>query len=264
MGADIDYNGNPTGYTLDPQENIVYASAHDNETLWDAIQYKAPEDATVADRVRMNSLAVDFLMLSQGIPFFHAGDDLLRSKSMDGNSYNSGDWFNRLDLTYQTNNWGVGLPPTRQENWPIIQTLLGNPALAVTPDDIMASEMHFREMLQIRRSSPLFRLQTAEDVMNRLTFQNVGPDQVGGVIVMTLSDTVGEDLDPAYSTVVVVFNTQPDAVTIGDAMFTDMAFELHPVQVSSFDSVVQGSSFDAASGMFTVPGRTTAVFVVRQ
>jgi pullulanase/glycogen debranching enzyme len=49
--------------------------------------------------------------LAQGIPFFHAGDELLRSKSLDRDSYNSGDWFNRLDFTYQTNNFAVGLPP---------------------------------------------------------------------------------------------------------------------------------------------------------
>ena len=49
--------------------------------------------------------------LSQGVPFFHAGEDLLRSKSLDRNSYNSGDWFNKLDFTSASNNWGVGLPP---------------------------------------------------------------------------------------------------------------------------------------------------------
>ena len=53
--------------------------------------------------------------LGQGIPFFHAGDELLRSKSLDRNSYNSGDWFNKLDFTYQSNNWGVGLPPARRQ-----------------------------------------------------------------------------------------------------------------------------------------------------
>jgi pullulanase len=55
----------------------------------------------------------------QGIPFFHAGDDTLRSKSLDRDSYNSGDWFNRLDFTYETNNFGVGLPPEEKngEKW---------------------------------------------------------------------------------------------------------------------------------------------------
>ena len=41
-GAELDYNGQPAGYTADPQENISYIEAHDNDTLFDAIQLKAP------------------------------------------------------------------------------------------------------------------------------------------------------------------------------------------------------------------------------
>ena len=126
-GSQIDYNGSPAGYTLDPQENIVYVSAHDNETLFDAIQNKAPADATIADRTRMQNLGLDLVLLAQGVPFFHAGDDMLRSKSLDGNSYNSGDWFNKLDFTYASNNWGVGLPNYSKDRWLYYATLLGNP-----------------------------------------------------------------------------------------------------------------------------------------
>ena len=110
-GAQVDYNGSPTGYTLDPQENISYASAHDNETLFDVIQAKAPASATLEDRARMQQMGLSLIMLSQGVPFFQAGDDLLRSKSGDKNSYNSGDWFNALDFSYQSDGWGRGLPP---------------------------------------------------------------------------------------------------------------------------------------------------------
>ena len=46
-GAGIDYNGQPTGYTVAPHEIITYIEAHDNETLFDAIQLKAPPRATV-------------------------------------------------------------------------------------------------------------------------------------------------------------------------------------------------------------------------
>ena len=35
------------------------------------------------------------LALGHGVPLFHAGDEVLRSKSLDRDSYNSGDWFNR-------------------------------------------------------------------------------------------------------------------------------------------------------------------------
>ena len=112
-GSQISYNGAPAGYTADPQENIVYVSAHDNQTLFDTVQIKAPAEATLADRIRMNNLALSFVMFSQGVPFFHAGDDILRSKSFDSNSYNSGDWFNKLDWTYEFEQLWRGTSPRR-------------------------------------------------------------------------------------------------------------------------------------------------------
>ena len=130
-GSAIDYQGQPAGYTDDPQEIINYVAAHDNETLFDAVQLKVPVSTAMADRVRAHNVSLSVVALGQGPAFFHAGTDLLRSKSMDRDSYNSGDWFNRLDFTYQENNWGVGLPVAEknQDNWPIMQPLLANPAL---------------------------------------------------------------------------------------------------------------------------------------
>ena len=61
----------------------------------------------MADRIRMQILTA----LSQGVSFWHAGGEILRSKSLDRNSYDSGDWFNVLDYSYQTNGFRRGLPP---------------------------------------------------------------------------------------------------------------------------------------------------------
>jgi len=263
-GEQIQYGGAPVGYTLDPQENIVYVSAHDNETLFDAIQFKAPASAALADRVRMNNLAVSMVMLSQGVPFFHAGDDLLRSKSLDRNSYNSGDWFNKLDFTYQDNNFGVGLPVEGGDRWPMMKPLLSDSKLKPTPADILSARDHFREMLQIRQSSPLFRLRTAADIHRHLTFLNIGPDQIPGLIVMNLMDTEAVDLDPNYEHIVVLFNANPDEVTFTDIGLDGPAFELHPVQQASADPLVKASRFDPLTGTFAVPGRTVAVFVLKQ
>lgn len=261
-GADISYNGAPAGYTLDPQENIVYVSKHDNETLWDIILYKGIENITMDERVRMHNLGLNIVLLSQGVPFFQAGDDLLRSKSLDRNSYNSGDWFNRLDFTYQTNNWGVGLPPQgdNSDRWDEMRPLLANPDLVVTPEQIEAAVMNFREYLQIRQSSVLFRLHTAQDVSERLTFLNTGAEQTPGIIVMVLDDTVGDDLDPNAEQIVVVINATGEAISFGDAMFADGGYVLHPVLAASHDAIVQEAAF--ADGAFSVPGRTAAVFVL--
>lgn len=259
-GADIDYNGSPTGYALDPQEHIVYVSAHDNETLFDAIQYKAPAEADVATRVRMQNMGISIVTLSQGVPFLHAGVDMLRSKSFDKDSYNSSDWFNALDFTYTDNNWGRGLPVAdkNEMQWGIQEPLLSNPDLGVTQTDILFAVEHTREMLQIRMSSGLFRLQTAEAVQNSVRFLNTGAEQVPGVIVMKITNTV--DLEGDYARVVVVFNSQPNAVDFAAEDYADLNMTLHPVQQNSVDPIVQTASF--VDGSFSVPAYTTAVFVL--
>jgi pullulanase-type alpha-1,6-glucosidase len=258
-GRLISYNGSPAGYTDDPQENIVYVSAHDNHTLFDAVQVKAPAEATLQDRVRMNNLAVSVVMFSQGVPFFHAGDDLLRSKSFDPNSYNSGDWYNKLDWTYETNNFGVGLPIEGTGQWDIYKPLLADPKLVPSKTDITFASAVFREFLQIRKSSPLFRLQTADQVKRAVSFLNNGPQAVPGLIVMRLTDA--DNLDPNFSEIVVLFNARPEAVTFSDGLLAG-EYTLHPIQQASADEVVKQATY--AGGAFNVPARTTAVFVVER
>ena len=126
-------------------------------------------------------------------PVGMSSKDMLRSKSMDRDSFNSGDWFNRLDFTYQDTNWGVGLPVAgkNQDNWYLMAPLLADPALQVNPDDIQFTAAHFREMMAIRKSSGLFRLPDEASVIDRVSFLNTGPAQVPGMIVMVLADDDG-------------------------------------------------------------------------
>jgi len=262
-GGDLDYGG----YTADPQEAINYVSAHDNETFFDKIQYAAAQDATLGDRVRMQNLGMSIVGLGEGIPFFHAGVDMLRSKSMDADSYNSGDWFNRLDFTYETNNFGVGLPPAEKnrDRWSIIGPLLAREDLRPGRAEIEAAVRHFREILAIRRSSPLFRLRTAEEIQARVRFHNTGPGQIPGVIAMSVSDEVEglPDLDTDVEHIVVLVNATKESQTVRDERWGTLAFELHPILTESADEVVRGSTFDSVEGGFTVPPRTAAVFVAR-
>ena len=130
-GDAIDYNGCPAGYADQPDEVISYVDAHDNETLFDELTYKLPRTTPMAQRVRANTVALSFTALSQTPSFWHAGTDLLRSKSLDRNSYNSGDWFNTLDWTGADNGFGHGLPPKadNQAKWTYQKPLLADPAL---------------------------------------------------------------------------------------------------------------------------------------
>jgi pullulanase len=263
-GASIGYNGQPTGYTTDPQEQIVYVSKHDNQTLFDINAYKAKAGISSADRVRIHGVAQAMTLLSQGVPFIHAGDDLLRSKSMERDSYDSGDWWNRIDWTGQDNNWNVGLPREDKDgpNWSIIQQICMDTTAAPSPADIQAASDRFQELLALRFSSPLFRLRTEAQVMSRVDFHNNGPSQIPGLIAMSITDgtCAGTDLDPNFEAVMVLFNANDEAQTLSVAGAS--GFVLHPLLVSSTDTVVQTASFSGDT--FSVPARTTAVFVKTQ
>jgi hypothetical protein len=216
----------------------------------------------MADRVRVQNLGIDLTVLAQGVPFLHAGEDMLRSKSLDRDSFNSGDWFNRLDFGYADNTWGAGLPVAgkNQDNWPLMQPLLADPALRPAPDDISATAIHAREMLAVRSSSPLFRLTSEAEVMERVEFHNTGPSQIPGLIVMSITDGVGEDLDPILEDIVVLFNASDEEQTFTIGEFAGSAFDPHWIHADSEDPVVRGAAYDKATGTFTIPARTTAVF----
>ncbi len=260
----VDYFGQQAGYTADPQENITYVAAHDNETLFDATQLKAPVATSMADRVRIQNLGNSIVMLGQGVPFFHAGQDFLRSKSMDRDSFNSGDWFNAIDWSFATTNWGNGLPNAEknQDNWPLMQPRLADPALAPESNDVFHSAELFNELLRIRKSSKLFRLRDAAEVKGRAAFHNTGPAQVPGLIVMSVADDYGS-VDLVHELVVVLVNAGDEAVSFPFPA-NGNEFHLHPVLADSIDPVVRTSGYDTAGGSFEVPARTTAVFFVQR
>jgi pullulanase len=266
-GAQLGYNGRPAGYGKDPIDVINYISAHDNQTLFDNNQYKLSITTPMADRVRVSNLGLALIALAQGIPFFHAGDDTLRSKSFDRNSYNSGDWFNGLDWTYQTNNFAVGLPPEwdNGEDWAIMEPFLKDRSIKPGFNDIYSSHLYFKDLLRIRKSSPLFRLKSGQEVKERVRFHNAGADQQQALIVMVILDTQAPALDHEAKSIVVLFNTDKVQKTIDLSDYLGISLELHPVlRNSRADPIVRQTRYDSAIGQFIIPPRTTAIFVERR
>ncbi len=261
-GAQVDYNGQPAGYTADPQESITYVDAHDNETLYDALAYKLPQSTSMADRIRMQTLSLGTTALGQGVSFWLAGSEMLRSKSLDRNSYDSGDWFNVLDYSHRTSGFARGLPPRtdNESKWGYMRPLLADPALDPDTPQIVSAERMARELLEIRRSSALFRLGSARLVQQKLSFPGGGPTQTPGVIVMRLDDTVGPDVDRHRKGLVVVFNASDQPTTQRVPGAARAGYRLHPVQANGSDPVVRAAEYDSRTGAFTVPARTIAVF----
>ena len=80
---------------------VNYVSSHDNSTLWDKLQAANP-GASQEERLAMNRLCAATVLLSRGTPFFLAGEEMLRTKGGDSNSYKSSDEVNNLDWSALT------------------------------------------------------------------------------------------------------------------------------------------------------------------
>ena len=88
--------GENAEWSVDRSMVINYMSAHDNHTLWDKLSLSAPT-ASEEERFSMNALGALLLLVAKGTPFWQGGEELLRSKGGDENSYRSSDEVNNLD-----------------------------------------------------------------------------------------------------------------------------------------------------------------------
>nr|WP_225845194.1 pullulanase-type alpha-1,6-glucosidase [Streptomyces sp. HPF1205] len=250
-GAQVDYNGSPAGYADAPGDALAYVDAHDNESLYDALAYKLPAGTPAADRARTQVLAEAVSALSQGPALYQAGSDLLRSKSLDRNSFDSGDWFNAIHWNCADGNgFGHGLPPApdNQSTWVYAKPLLTDPGLTPGCAQIQGASAAYQDLLRIRTAEPDFHLTTAARVQGRLSFPLSGTEETPGVITMRLGRLV------------VVFNATPRRQDQRVAALAGTPYRLHPVQAAGADGVVKTSTYDTATGTFGVPARTVAVF----
>lgn len=164
-------------WAAEPRQCVNYVSCHDNYTLFDRIALTAP-DASFEDRVRMNNLAAAFSLLAQGVPFFQAGEEMLRTKKdyagrFIDNSYRGPDLVNSLK-------WETLNEPIYQE-----------------------TVAYYRGIIALRKAHPVLRLQTRKAVKNA-----VHPIRYPNERVATFHMTgQGEEL-------FLLFNSDTRAVTV--------------------------------------------------
>lgn len=164
-------------WAAEPYQCINYVSCHDNHTLFDRIALTAP-NASETDRIRMNRLAAAFSILSHGVPFFHAGEEMLRSKpdgngGFDENSYRSSDEVNAI----------------RWEN-------LSMPEYSKTID-------YYRGLIAFRKAHRALRNQYRKDVFNSV---QMIPFRNPHVILFRVQDEAQE--------LFLIFNTSSEAVSV--------------------------------------------------
>ncbi len=84
------------GWSVPSSMVVNYMSAHDNYSLWDKLALSNPKDSDEA-KAEMNKLGAAIMMISKGSVFWQAGEEMLRTKYGDENSYNASDKINNMD-----------------------------------------------------------------------------------------------------------------------------------------------------------------------
>jgi pullulanase len=149
-----------------PGQSVNYVESHDNMTLVDKIKASV-KDAKPSDIAQLSQFSTSIAFLSQGLPFMQAGQEFLRSKDGDTNSYKSSDAINSLK-------WN-----TRKSN--------------------ISTVNYYKGLIALRKAHPAFRMTTTEQVKSNLKFLN-SPE---GTIVYTLNGAAVKD---KAATIVVIHN----------------------------------------------------------
>ncbi len=149
-----------------PGLSVSYVEAHDNLTLFDKLA-ASMRDASADERARAFRVATSIALLAQGLPFLHAGQEFMRTKGGDDNSYTSGDAVNALQWEQR-----------------------------VVEFDMVE---YVRGLVALRKAHPAFRMRTADQVRANLRFMSTD----SSTIAYVLNGTAVRDL---WSEIVVIHN----------------------------------------------------------
>ena len=206
-----------------PAQAINYASCHDNNTLYDRLQLSNP-DASQEDLIRMNNLSAAVYMTAQGIPFVHAGEEMLRTKvnadgSFNENSYNSSDEVNNI-------------------KWDTLE------------EDVYTDVMdYYKGLIAFRKAHPVLRLTTAEAVAEHVTVVDIEEPNVTAFSIT--GGVEGETADAMY----IVFNPNNEAkeITIPEGKW-HVCINGEKAGTESLEKVSGTVNVDAISALVLVQG----------
>ncbi|WP_257958580.1 type I pullulanase [Bacillus sp. V3-13] len=170
----ISYDDTIKTFAADPEQTVTYVEAHDNHTLWDKLELTNPDDSEEV-RKQMHKLATSTVLTSQGVSFIHAGQEFMRTKGGDHNSYKSPDSVNQLD-------W------ERRSHF----------------DEEVE---YFKGLVELRKKHPAFRMTTAEQIKRHLKFIEAPANSVA----YTLDGHANKDF---AETIAVVHNANRSSVEV--------------------------------------------------
>lgn len=209
------------GWAAQPGQSINYVSCHDNLTFWDKLAMSNADDSEET-RVHMNKLGSAIILTSQGVPFFQAGEELLRSKpsatvegGFDENSYTSPDSTNSIKWAEKSK--------------------------------VMDTYAYYKGLIAFRKAHNALRMTTTADIQNNLTFMSgLGANVIGYTIANNANGDTAEKIT-------VLFNGNKDAV--------DVTLPSGTWEICVNDKTAGTTSLGTAQGVVSVPGISAMVLV---
>lgn len=151
---------------LDAGQSVNYAEAHDNKTLFDKL-WSVNNQQSLPAVIKQQRQIGALILLAQGTPFIQAGQEFLRSKNDDHNSYNSSDQVNSLK-------W-----PERVKHRSTVD--------------------YHKGLIALRKAHPAFRMSSPAAISANLKFLNAPDD----VLAYSLN---GKAVKDKWATIVVISN----------------------------------------------------------
>ena len=223
-GAEISYWGAIAGYGDKPIDTINYVSKHDNQTLFDMIMYKAKKERTMEEKVKMQAIGLATALLGQSPAFDQQGTDLLRTKYFQNDSYNTGDFSNKVNYDSSKGNEFIPEALVNEEkdskDWQVIVEV-GKYNSDVGPELKAKMTDTYKAMATIRKNNDALHLGDAELIKSNVKFLNTGTTQTKGLIVMHAAN---KPSGKGAKDVVVMLNAIPGATEF-DANMSGLSAE---------------------------------------
>jgi len=146
LAGSIGFGNKEEGLFTEPYQSVNYVESHDNHTLWDklVVCLQGEEQSTIE---KYHRLATVMVLLAQGIPFLHSGQEFFRTKKGEGNSYKSSDEINQLDWNRK--------------------------------DEFFHHVNYIKGMIEIRKSHRAFRLPSADLIRKHMCFLSLKKPLIG-------------------------------------------------------------------------------------
>ena len=175
-------NYSKTAWTNEPSQMIAYVSCHDDMCLTDRLRATVP-NISDNELIRLDLLAQTAVLTSQGVPFLLSGEEMLRDKKGEHNSFRSPDSINRFD-------WN------NLKRYPQVFD-------------------YYSKLIALRKAHPAFRMGNAEEVKKNLVFL----DAPEGVVAFQLKNNAGGD---SWKDIIVVLNANKTerAINVPEGLYT--------------------------------------------